>query len=136
MLLTDKKLILVENRVAGEFLFLIFYTTAFHCCGDHVSSRRLVLTGCLNIGGLFIERSVTINHMPMYVHLRVCSFQELAGGMKTLAPLQFEVLGSARMLPGLARLLMCIEYLKFYSLSLGGGRQSEVGEDVMGSCAI
>lgn len=86
----------------------------------------------MNVGGLFIERSVTINHMPMYVHLRVCNSQELAAGMKTLAPLQFEVLGSARMLPGLARLLLCIAYLKFYSHSLGGGRQSEGGEDVIG----
>lgn len=87
------------------------------------------------VGGLFIERSVTINHMPMYVHLRVCSSQELAAEMKTLSPLQFEVLGSAGMLPGLARLLLCIEYLKFYSHSLGGSRQSEGRKGVMGSCA-
>ena len=67
----------------------------------------------MNVGVLFIERSVTIDHMPMYVHLRVCSSQELAAGMKTLAPLQFEVLGRAGMLPGLARLLVCVEYLMF-----------------------
>lgn len=67
----------------------------------------------MNVGVLFIERSITIDRMPVYVHLSVYSSQELAAGMKTLAPLQFEVLGSAGMLPGLARLLVCIEYLKF-----------------------
>lgn len=73
--------------------------------------------------------------MPMYVQLRVCSSQELAAEMKTFAPLQLEVLGSAGMLPGLARLLLRIEYLKFYSHSPGDSRQSEGGKGVMGSCA-
>lgn len=66
---------------------------------------------------------VTINHMPMYVHTRSCSTQEFAAEIKTLASPQFEVLGSADILPYIGQMLVCIKYLKFPSHSLGGGRQ-------------